>query len=201
MLIAHNGRRFDIKFLLKEFAAEGLEAPEGWWQLDTLLMANEITLKKIGSDNRQLVGAACTASVDRRCPTDDAWPIMLLLALMSLTTLQPGTLQCAAACFNLSLLTACEQGTLHAHFGHPPLPAHRAMPDVQMMTAILPNLMSLLGLETIDALLTSATYEKWSNIITPDGIGMRMATRCSALSALWSLYACTVFRPSSMMTC
>ena len=39
VLIAHNGRSFDVPWLAAEFARAGLEVPASWHYLDTFLLA------------------------------------------------------------------------------------------------------------------------------------------------------------------
>ncbi|KAK9814524.1 hypothetical protein WJX72_007345 [[Myrmecia] bisecta] len=54
VLVAHHGKGFDVPMLQRDFAAAGVPFPEGWWQLDTNVMARVITRKKIGSENLKL---------------------------------------------------------------------------------------------------------------------------------------------------
>ncbi|EIE26488.1 P-loop containing nucleoside triphosphate hydrolase protein [Coccomyxa subellipsoidea C-169] len=49
VLIAHNGRRFDIPFLAMEFAREGFKIPANWHFMDTLMVAQKV----IDRDNIQ----------------------------------------------------------------------------------------------------------------------------------------------------
>ena len=45
VLIAHNGKSFDIPFLALEFAREGFQIPANWHFLDTLLVARRAISK------------------------------------------------------------------------------------------------------------------------------------------------------------
>ncbi|CAL8466793.1 g6329 [Coccomyxa elongata] len=49
VLIAHNGRTFDIPFLAMEFARGGMQIPANWYFMDTLLVARRV----INQDNIQ----------------------------------------------------------------------------------------------------------------------------------------------------
>lgn len=40
--IAHNGRRFDVPFLIREFKRCSVEIPEDWYFLDTLYLARQL---------------------------------------------------------------------------------------------------------------------------------------------------------------
>lgn len=46
VLIAHNGKSFDIPFLALEFAREGFQIPPNWHFLDTLLVARRVINKE-----------------------------------------------------------------------------------------------------------------------------------------------------------
>ena len=42
VLIAHNGKTFDIPFLDMEFARAGMQIPAKWYYMDTLFMARSV---------------------------------------------------------------------------------------------------------------------------------------------------------------
>ena len=46
ILVAHNGARFDFRFVVCEFARAGLEVPPGWWYLDTLVLGEVSGLRQ-----------------------------------------------------------------------------------------------------------------------------------------------------------
>ena len=48
LLVAHNGRSFDVPFLINEFSRCGIEIPENWRFLDTLPLVREL-IKSSGS--------------------------------------------------------------------------------------------------------------------------------------------------------
>jgi DNA polymerase III alpha subunit (gram-positive type) len=45
VLIAHNGKRFDVPFLAMEFKRVGLVMPTNWYFLDTLYLARNLISK------------------------------------------------------------------------------------------------------------------------------------------------------------
>ncbi|EFJ29104.1 hypothetical protein SELMODRAFT_440920 [Selaginella moellendorffii] len=53
ILVAHNGKRFDVPFLLKEFQSCGIQVPEWWLFLDSMPLAREAK-KKFGYNWRSL---------------------------------------------------------------------------------------------------------------------------------------------------
>ena len=45
LFVAHNGRRFDFRFLLREFIRCSMQIPHDWLFVDTLRLAHELISK------------------------------------------------------------------------------------------------------------------------------------------------------------
>ena len=64
VLIAHNGRSFDVPWLAAEFARSGLELPASWHYLDTFLLAKRALAGQQATSLSQV--SLCSPST-RRC--------------------------------------------------------------------------------------------------------------------------------------
>lgn len=51
ILVAHNGRRFDVPFIMKECYECSMEIPSHWYFLDTIDLAKTMLKKRFGTIN------------------------------------------------------------------------------------------------------------------------------------------------------
>lgn len=65
VLIAHNGRSFDVPWLAAEFARSGLEVPAKWHYLDTFLLAKRALS---GQQASSLSQVPCSCPPCATCP-------------------------------------------------------------------------------------------------------------------------------------
>lgn len=127
LLIAHNGRSFDVPFLRSEFHRCGVEFPSNWLFADSLIMA-----RKAMKSKGLCVGLfVCTLMLEH-------------VRTMNLTRLHPSYLLCAGSEASSKSLKLQD---LRVHLGVPLVgSAHRAMSDVVVLSKVFPILTCILKL-------------------------------------------------------